>query len=76
MIAQAVEAGFQELLAEYAGLWGEDSKAIVVRNDCLPERKLPTGLGPVTVKIQKVCSKSGKSVTFRSALVRPVSACT
>ncbi len=71
LIAQAVEAELQELLTEYAGQQGEEGKAVVVRNGYLPERELQTALGPVTVKIPKVRSKSGKPVTFRSALVPP-----
>ena len=71
LIAQAVEAELQELLAGYDGQRGEEDKAVVVRNGYLPERELQTALGPVTVKIPKVRSKSGKPVTFRSALVPP-----
>jgi putative transposase len=37
----------------------------------LPERELQSGLGPVTVKIPKVRSRSGEPVTFQSALVPP-----
>jgi transposase-like protein len=43
----------------------------VVRNGYLPERELQTGLGPVTVRIPKVRSRTGEPVTFRSALVPP-----
>ena len=32
---------------------------------------MQTGIGPVTVKVPKVRSKSGKPVTFHSALVPP-----
>jgi putative transposase len=71
LIAQAVEAEFQELLNEYSGQRTDDGKAAVVRNGYLPERELQTGLGPVTVKIPKVRSKTGKPVTFCSALVPP-----
>jgi transposase-like protein len=44
---------------------------LVVRNGHLPERELQTGLGPVTVKVPKVRSKSGEPVSFQSALVPP-----
>jgi transposase-like protein len=71
LIAQAVEAEFQELLNEYSGQRTDDGKAAVVRNGYLPERELQTGLGPVTVKIPKIRSKTGKPVTFCSALVPP-----
>ena len=46
-------------------------KAAVVRNGYLPERAIQTGIGPVTVKIPKVRSRTGKAVTFQSALVPP-----
>jgi putative transposase len=71
LIYQAVEVELQELLAEHAERRTEDGKAGVVRNGHLPARELQTGLGPVTVKIPKVRSKTGEPVTFRSALVPP-----
>ena len=61
----------QELLEQYAQCRTEDGRAGVVRNGYLPERKLQTGVGPVTVRIPKVRSKTGEPVTFRSALVPP-----
>lgn len=42
-----------------------------MRNGYQPQRELQTGVGPVTVRIPKVRSKSGDSVTSRSALVPP-----
>ncbi len=47
----------------------DDGNAAVVRNGHLPERDLQIGLGPATVKITKVRSKTGEPVTFWSALV-------
>ena len=40
-------------------------------NGHLPEREIQTGIGPVTVQIPKVRAKTGKPITFRSALVPP-----
>ena len=71
LINRAVEAELQELLSQYSERRTEDGRAVVVRNGHLPERELQTGLGPVTVKIPKVRSKTGEAVTFRSALVPP-----
>jgi len=71
LITQAVEAELQELLIQYSDRRTEDGHAIVVRNGHLPERKLQTGLGPVTVRIPKVRSNTEEPVTFRSALVPP-----
>ena len=71
LIRQAVEAELQELLVQHSERRTEDGKAGVVRNGYLPERELQTGVGPVTVRIPKVRAKTGKPVTFRSALVPP-----
>jgi len=71
LIQQAVEVELQEMLEGYSGRRTEDGRAGVVRNGYLPERELQTGMGPVTVRIPKVRAKTGKPVTFRSALVPP-----
>lgn len=71
LIHQAVEAELQGFLAQYSGRVTDEGYAGVVRNGYLPERELQTGIGPVTVKIPKVRSRTGDSVTFRSALVPP-----
>ena len=71
LIHQAVEAELQELLDRYADKRTDSGQAAVVRNGYLPERELQTGIGPVTVKIPKVRSKTGEALTFRSALVPP-----
>ncbi len=71
LIRQAVEAELQELLEEHSTRRTEDGLAGVVRNGYLPDRELQTGVGPVTVRIPKVRAKTGKPVTFRSALVPP-----
>ena len=55
LICQAVEAELQELLAQYAGWRTADGRAGVVRNGYLPERKLQTGVGPVTGYCQIWC---------------------
>jgi putative transposase len=64
LINQAVEAELQELLSQHSGRRTEDGNAVVVRNGHLPVRELQTGLGPVTVKIPKVRSKTGEPVTW------------
>ena len=71
LICQAVEAEFAIFLNQYDGQQTLDGHAAVVRNGHQPERDIQTGIGPVTVKIPKVRSKTGKPVTFRSALVPP-----
>ena len=71
LVYQAVEGELQELLAEHSERRTADGKAGVVRNGYQPERELQTGVGPVTVRIPKVRSKTGAPVTFHSALVPP-----
>jgi transposase-like protein len=48
-----------------------EGKAAVVSNGYLPECEVQTGIGAVTMKVPKVRSKTGETVTFRSALVPP-----
>ena len=71
LISHAVEAELQELLLAHADRRTSDGKAAVVRNGYLPEREIQTGVGPVTVRVPKVRSKTSEAVTFRSALVPP-----
>ena len=71
LIYQVVEAEVQELLAAHSGGLLEAGHATVVRDGYLPERKIQTGSGPVTVRIPKVRSKTGEAETFHSALVPP-----
>lgn len=71
LIHQTVEAELDELLGRHSQYRTEDGRVSVVRNGYLPERELQTGVGPVTVRIPKVRSKTGEPVTFRSVLVPP-----
>lgn len=71
LICKAVDAELQELLSGYSEQKAEDGRAAVVRNGYHPERDIQTGIGPVTVRIPKVRSKTGEPVTFHSALVPP-----
>jgi len=59
------------LLNSCSGKKTEDGRAAVVKNGFHPEREIQTGVGPVTVKIPKIRSKTGEPVTFHSALVPP-----
>jgi len=71
LIAAAVEAELESFLAQYGGTRTACGHATVVRNGHHPSRPLQTGIGPVSVRIPKVRSKTGAPVTFRSALVPP-----
>lgn len=71
LIRMAVKVELAELLQQYSDHKTADGRAAVVRNGYHPEREVQTGVGPVTVQIPKVRSKSGQPISFRSALVPP-----
>lgn len=71
LVCQAVEAELEGFMAGYAGQKTSRGHAAVVRNGHHPEREIQTGIGPVSVRVPKVRSKTGQPVTFRSALVPP-----
>ena len=71
LIATAVEAEVESFLAQFTASRTAAGHAGVVRNGHHPARPVQTGIGPVSVRIPKVRSKTGAPVTFRSALVPP-----
>ena len=71
LISRAVDSELQGLLSGYSEQKTEDGRLAVVRNGYHPEREIQTGVGPVTVRIPKVRSRTGEAVTFYSALVPP-----
>lgn len=71
LLQTAVEAELEAFLAQFADHRTLEGRAGVVRNGHHPERAVQTGIGPVTVKIPKVRSKTGTPVSFKSALVPP-----
>ncbi len=71
LIEKAVEAELATFLEQFADRKTGDGKAAIVRNGHHPERKIQTGIGPVTVKVPKVRTKTGDPITFHSALVPP-----
>ncbi|MEO1918348.1 MAG: tetratricopeptide repeat protein, partial [Paracoccaceae bacterium] len=71
LIAAAVEAELGGYMAQFSELRTDNGHAAVVRNGHHPARPVQTGIGPVSVRIPKVRSKTGKPVSFRSALVPP-----
>ena len=71
LIALAVEAEVNELLAKFDGQHTETGLQAVVRSGYQPQREIQTGIGPVTVKIPKVRSNTGVPVTFHSWLIPP-----
>ena len=71
LIAEAVQAELEETLQQYADEKTGDGRQRVVRNGYQPEREILTGVGPVKVKVPKVRSREGESVSFQSSLVPP-----
>ena len=70
LIRQAVETELGEYMSQHQRIT-DDGRLALVRNGYLPEREILTGIGPVSVRIPKVRSKTGQALTFRSALVPP-----
>ena len=70
LIAKAVNAELEELLAQFSGE-KVDGMQRVVRNGYLPERTIQTGVGDVEVKIPKVKDRKGEGVKFNSKLIPP-----
>jgi transposase-like protein len=71
LVAQAVQAEFDDFLAHVSGERLEDGRAAVVRNGFQPEREVLTGLGPVSVRIPKARSRAETPAVFHSRLVPP-----
>lgn len=71
LIAQAVEAELEQLLAEHSDRRLPDGRRAVVRNGYLPQRTVQTGIGDVEVRVPKVRDRSDQGVTFHSSLLPP-----
>lgn len=66
-----VEAELAEMLAQLAEYRLDDGRLAVVRNGFLPERRIQTGIGDVSVRVPKVRDRSGNGIRFNSALLPP-----
>ena len=71
LVAQSVQAEFNEFLARFSGERMQDGRAPVVRNGFQPERDVLTGLGPVAVRVPKARSRGEAPAVFHSRLVPP-----
>lgn len=69
LLAMAVDAEVQDLLARYADLRSASGHAGVVRNGYLPEREVLTGIGPVPIRMPRVRDRTDSGIQFESALV-------
>ena len=70
LLTKAVEAELARLLGDHRDL-KVDGRSAVVRNGYLPERKVQTGIGDITIKVPKVRDRSGQGIKFNSALLPP-----
>ena len=73
LLRQALETEVELELERLSTRRTDQGLAGVVRSGYQPERKIQTGIGPVTVKVPKIRARDGKPVSFRSALVPPLS---
>jgi transposase-like protein len=71
LVAQAVQAEFEEFLSRFSGERVEDGRSAVVRNGFQPEREILTGLGPVGVRVPKARARTEAPAVFHSRLVPP-----
>jgi len=71
LVAQAVQAEFEEFLTRFSSDRLEDGRAAVVRNGFQPAREVLTGLGSVSVRIPKARSRAEAAAVFHSRLVPP-----
>ncbi len=71
LIAQALQAEFDEFMSRFVAQRDELGRAAVVRNGFQPEREVLTGLGAVGVRVPKARSRTEEAAVFRSTLVPP-----
>ena len=71
LIAEALQAEFDEYVAQFAERRDDEGRLAVVRNGWQPRREVLTGLGPVGVRVPKARSRIADAAVFRSALVPP-----
>jgi len=73
LLAQAVEAEVCDLMAKHAHLTDAAGRQRVVRHGHLPERKVMTGIGPVSVKVPRVRDRGAgaEKIRFTSSLLPP-----
>lgn len=71
LLAQAIEAEVETLVAQYTDRRDEQGRQAVVRNGYLPERQVQTGLGQVAVKVPRVRDRSKSGIRFHSSILPP-----
>jgi putative transposase len=71
LLAQAIEAEVEPLLACYADARDAQGRQAVVRNGSLPEREVQTGIGAIPVQVPRVRDRSGQGIRFHSSILPP-----
>jgi putative transposase len=71
LLAQAIEAEVQTLLACYADERDAQGRQAVVRNGYLPEREVQTGIGSIPVQVPRLRDRSGQGIRFHSSILPP-----
>ncbi len=72
MLAQAIEIEAEQFLSAHAHLTTDDGYQRLVRHGHLPERKIQTGMGAVTVKKPRVrdrCGSGDEAIKYTSAIL-------
>jgi transposase-like protein len=71
LLAQAIEAEVETLLACYADERDDQGRQAVVRNGDLPKREVQTGIDAIAVCVPRVRDRSGQGVRFHSSILPP-----
>ena len=71
LLAQAIEAEVETLLAGYADERDDQGRQAVVRNGYLPEREVQTGIGAIPVQVPRIRDRSGQGIRFHSSILPP-----
>jgi putative transposase len=75
LLAEALQAEVCNFMALYADLKDVQGRQRVTRNGYLPERKIQTGIGPVTVKVPRVrdceADQQTERIRFSSSILPP-----
>jgi putative transposase len=71
LLAQAIEAEVETLLASYADERDDQSRQAVVRNGYLPKREVQTGIGSIPVQVPRIRDRRGQGIRFHSSILPP-----
>ena len=75
LLIQAIEAEVAAYIEQHADCRDADGHRLVVRNGHMPERRIQTGIGPVTVRQPRVndqrVDEAGQRIRFASEILPP-----